>query len=172
MIKLGGVFTEQGKDCSHVVTPRVARTIKFLSAISVCDCIITPKWVEESGKKGAFLPEEDFFLRDPDAEELFGMNLVTSLSLARERKLMKGLSVYPTPGVQPPPDALGEIVRCAGGELISLAQTRSILSEGVETGEAGGGLVILSTPGDIGSGCCREFTTKNISKCWTSGNGT
>lgn len=174
MIRLGGVFTERAQECSHIVTPRVARTIKFLAGISVCDCVVTPKWVEESGRRGSFLPEEDYLLRDPDAEQLFGMNLVQSLVRARERKLMGGLGVYATPSVQPPPNALGEIVRCAGGELLSLAQVRSILSSGGGGGggaQGGGGVategvVVLSTPADIGNGCCTEFTMRNISK-WT-----
>ena len=144
------------------MTPRVARTIKFLSGISVCDCVVTPKWVEESGKRGTFLPEGDFFLRDPDAEQLFGMNLLSSLSRARETKLLEGLSVFATASVQPPFSALGEIVQCAGGELLTVAQVRTVLAEGGEG--RSDRVVVLSTPVDIEAGACREFTSKGMSK--------
>lgn len=163
-MKLGGVVTELAHECTHMVTPRIARTIKFLSGISVCNYVVNPKWVEESGKQGAFLPEQNFSLRDPDAEQLFGMELVTSLSRAKGRKLLDGVYVYATPSVQPPPSALREIVTCAGGELMTLARVRSVLEKKFKGDVTGGVVVILSTPNDIESGCCKEFTSQNISK--------
>ena len=123
--------------------------------------------MEESGKKGAFVSEEDYFLRDSDAEQLFGMDLVTSLSRAKEKKLLAGVGVYATAGVQPPPASLGEILGCAGGEVLSLEQARCILAGGTAQGTEVKSVLILSTPVDIGNGLCSEFTAKNISKwCW------
>lgn len=147
--------------CSHIVTPKVARTIKFLSGISVCKHMVTPKWVEESNKQGAFAPESNFVLQDPDAEQLFGMDLATSLAHAKSRKLLEGMCIYATPSVQPPQNALGDIVSCAGGRLLTLTEVRAMLAS---SRAAAGSLVVVSTLGDIANGCCKEFTSLNISK--------
>ena len=155
------MVTDNAQDCTHIVTPRVARTIKFLSGISVCRHVVVPRWVEESGNQAKFKDEAEFVLRDTDAEQLFGMELATSLTRARERKLLEGVCIYATPNVQPAQAALGEIVRCAGGKLVTLPQVRALL---VENGAMAAGVIILSTPEDIASGYCKEFTSRNISK--------
>lgn len=161
VVRLGGVVTDNAHDCTHIVTPRVARTIKFLSGISVCRHVAIPRWVEESGKQGKFQDEAEFVLRDADAEQLFGMELTTSLARARERKLLERVCIYATPNVQPSQVALRKIVSCAGGKLVTLPQVRALLVGGNVTAD---GVIILSTPEDIAGGHCKEFTRNNISK--------
>lgn len=160
-MELGGLATDSGHDCTHIVAPRVSRTVKFLSGISSCDHIVTPEWVEESGRRGAFVAEEDFFLRDSDAEQLFGMNLTTSLSFAKERKLLEGISIVSTPSVQPPADALREIVTCAGGSLLTLPEVKVVFPDASKLPKT---LIVLSTPEDIQQGSCKDFTDQNISE--------
>lgn len=155
------------KECTHVVTSRIARTIKFLSGISLCGYVVTPKWVEESGKAGIFRDEEEFLLRDPDAEQLFGMSLAVSLSRAKRKRLLEGVGIYATPTVEPPTASLNDIVGCAGGRLLNLAEVRSVLAGGGRSDLAPAGVIILSTGADIESDCCKEFIEKNISKWMT-----
>ena len=168
MLRLGGVITDRGRECSHLVTPRVTRTVKFLSGISVCTCVVTPRWVEECGKRRAFVSEEEFALRDTDMEKLFGMEVATSLSRAKEKKLLEGVSVYSTPTVQPSFSDMREIVECAGGELITEEEMKKRFLEGHEySGDddcivSGKRLVVLSTSVDIEAGCCNEFVDRNI----------
>ena len=158
-MKLGGKVTENGQDCTHIVTPRIARTVKFLCGISVCKYVVTPKWVEECGINGTFLPEKEFFLKDPAAERVFGMDIATSLSRASRKKLLEGICVHATPSVQPPYGSLGEIIECAGGKLLTLAQVRSKLAGKLGAKE----VIVLSTHEDIENGHCKEFTN-NIGK--------
>lgn len=82
-------MTESGSDCTHIVLPRVTRTIKFLCGMSVCRHIVTPAWVDSSVRAGSFVEEGAFQLEDPDAAEVFGMNVAASLSRARSRKLLQ-----------------------------------------------------------------------------------
>ena len=89
VIQLGGQVTERGSDCTHIVLPRVTRTVKFLCGISMCQYIVTPAWIESSASTGGFVREEDYRLEDKDAMELFGMTVATSLARARARKLLK-----------------------------------------------------------------------------------
>lgn len=67
----------------------MARTVKFLSGVSVCHWILTPEWIEQCEKEGRLVNEEGFTLRDPDAETLFMMDIPTSLSRAREAKFLE-----------------------------------------------------------------------------------
>lgn len=72
-----------------MVATRVTRTVKFLSGISVCDHIVTPEWVEQSGKGAGFVKEGAFALCDRKTEEMFGMDLASSLARAKGKKLLK-----------------------------------------------------------------------------------
>ena len=87
--RLGGVVTDKARECTHMVATRVTRTVKFLSGISVCDHIVTPEWVEQSGRGVGFVEEGAFALCDQNTEQMFGMNLTTSLARAKEKKLLK-----------------------------------------------------------------------------------
>ena len=88
VLRFGGRLTDIGRECTHIVSPRVTRTVKFLSGISVCRHIVSPAWVEECGRQGRFVDETDFVLQDRDAEEMFDMNVADSLSRARKKKLL------------------------------------------------------------------------------------
>jgi PAX-interacting protein 1 len=159
------VVTVNPKECTHIVTSRIARTIKFLSGISVCGYVVTPKWVEESGKAGIFRDEEEFLLQDTNAEQLLGMSLSTSLSCARRKKLLEGAVVYATPSVEPPRQSLNDIISCAGGKLLSLSEIRALLAGNGGSKPAPSNVIVLTTCADIENNCCKEFTEKNISKC-------
>ncbi|XP_029800035.1 mediator of DNA damage checkpoint protein 1 isoform X2 [Suricata suricatta] len=76
---------------------------------------IAPK----SRKAGCFLPPDEYVVTDPEQEKNFGFSLRDALSRARERRLLEGYEIYVTPGVQPPPPQMGEIISCCGGIVLS-----------------------------------------------------
>lgn len=88
ILRFGGKLTDIGRECTHIVSPRVTRTVKFLSGISMCHHIVTPEWVEECGRAGRLVDENKYVLRDQDAEEMFEMNVATSLARAKSKKLL------------------------------------------------------------------------------------
>ena len=88
ILRFGGRLTDSGRECTHIVSPRVTRTVKFLSGISICRHVVSPTWVEECGKQGRWVEETPFTLKDRDAEEMFDMNVADSLSRARKKKLL------------------------------------------------------------------------------------
>jgi len=160
--------TESGLECSHLVTPRITRTVKFLSAISMCRYVAIPEWVEECSRQRTFVPVGLFALQDSEMEKLFGIRLAESLQRARQKKLLEGLCMFQTPSVQPPFQSMREIVESAGGELVQLEEARTrFLTKGGESGGHGSGrrLVVLSAPADIEAGLCEEFVTNNIQVC-------
>jgi PAX-interacting protein 1 len=87
-VRFGGRLTDIGRECTHIVSPRVTRTVKFLSGISVCRHIVTPEWVEECGRAGRLVDEGGYVLRDRDAEEMFDMNIAVSLTRAKKKQLL------------------------------------------------------------------------------------
>ena len=48
-------MTENPQHCTHLVSQKLTRTIKFFHAINVCQHIITKEWLEESSLQGRFL---------------------------------------------------------------------------------------------------------------------
>ena len=125
------------------VCVKVARTVKFLSGISVCSYVLSPEWVEQCEREGQLVDEEGFTLQDSDAEETFSMDIGTTLSRAKRGKLLQvdsgqscdshtvscdshmivicclvqGHCVYATANVQPSHDSLREVIECAGGKV-------------------------------------------------------
>ena len=87
------MVTDRARECTHIVAPRITRTVKFLCGISVCKHIVTPEWLERSGRGVQFMEEAAFALCDRDAEEMFGMNLAASLARAKGKKLLEVGSV-------------------------------------------------------------------------------
>lgn len=45
--RLGGEMAESGHDCTHLITDRVRRTVKFLCAVARGIPIVTPEWLEK-----------------------------------------------------------------------------------------------------------------------------
>ena len=54
-MKLGGEVVTDVTVCTHLVAQRVARTIKFMAAMSVAKFILNPTWLQDSAKEGRFL---------------------------------------------------------------------------------------------------------------------
>ena len=145
------MVSDRPRECTHLVAPRVspapspsfsrdsplplqvARTVKFLSGVSVCRWVLSPEWIEQCEKEGQLVNEEGFTLGDPDAEAMFSMDIPTSLSRARATKFLQVISLSPSPSsahslsqgywlhatasVQPSPESLREIIECAGGTV-------------------------------------------------------
>ena len=135
---LGGHIATQVRDCTHLVAEKVARTEKFLSALSLGKHIVHKKWLSESaaagewqGRYGLLVNEFDFPcstfaassdeakypLIDEEMEGRFEFSLTESTARARRKKLLDGYTVYATPHVQPDGEIMARIVEAAGGNV-------------------------------------------------------
>ncbi|XP_036623319.1 mediator of DNA damage checkpoint protein 1 isoform X2 [Trichosurus vulpecula] len=119
VLALGGSLATSVAEASHLVTDRVRRTVKFLCALGRGIPILSLEWLHQSRKAGRFLPSDDFLVNDPEQEKNFGFSLREALSRAQDRGLLEGYEIYVTPGVQPPPPQMGEIITCCGGTALS-----------------------------------------------------
>ena len=61
--------------------------------------------------------ENDFTLRDPEAEEDFKFSLEKSIRLAKSKKVLDGIQVCATPKVLPEPEIFKRVIDDAGGKV-------------------------------------------------------
>ncbi|XP_062953110.1 mediator of DNA damage checkpoint protein 1 isoform X1 [Cynocephalus volans] len=118
VLALGGSLAGSVAEASHLVTDRIRRTVKFLCALGRGIPILSLDWLHQSRKVGCFLPPDEYVVTDPEQEKNFGFSLRDALSRARERRLLEGYEIHVTPGVQPPPPQMGEIISCCGGTVL------------------------------------------------------
>lgn len=119
MLALGGSLASSVAEASYLVTDRIRRTVKFLCALGRGIPILSLEWLHQSRRAGRFLPPDDYVVTDPEQEKNFGFSLRDALSRARERRLLEGYEIHVTPGVQPPPAQMGEIISCCGGTVLA-----------------------------------------------------
>ncbi|KAM5287194.1 mediator of DNA damage checkpoint protein 1 isoform 21-T42 [Hipposideros larvatus] len=118
VLALGGSLASSVAEASYLVTDRIRRTVKFLCALGRGIPILSLDWLHQSRRAGRFLPPDDYVVTDPEQEKNFGFSLRDALSRARERRLLEGYEIHVTPGVQPPPAQMEEIISCCGGTVL------------------------------------------------------
>ncbi|XP_038027721.2 mediator of DNA damage checkpoint protein 1 isoform X1 [Anas platyrhynchos] len=136
---LGGSMATSVFDCTHLVTDRVRRTVKFLCAVARGIPIVTPKWLHESARSGRVLAPGSFLVRDSQQERHFGFSLSQALSRARRHPLLQGYEVHVTPSVRPEPEQMRDIVTCSGGTFLptmpcTYGPQRLVISCGEDSG--------------------------------------
>ncbi|XP_056366783.1 mediator of DNA damage checkpoint protein 1 [Oenanthe melanoleuca] len=115
---LGGTEASSVRDCSHLVTDGIRRTLKFLCALGRGVAIVTPEWLLQSSHGGRPLSPDPFLPRDPPVERHFRFRLRAALARARSQPLLQGYQVHVTPSVQPCPQDMRDIVTCCGGTFL------------------------------------------------------
>ncbi|XP_051944079.1 PAX-interacting protein 1 [Hippocampus zosterae] len=156
---LGGEVAEGGLKVTHLVASKVKRTVKFLAAMSVAKHIVTPEWLEESWRTQKFVDEQNFILRDAEAEVLFGFSLEESLKKAHNAPLFKGKYFYLTPGMCPSLSTMKAIVESAGGKLLAKQPSYRKIMEHKHNKNLPE-IVLISCDNDLH--LCREYFLKNI----------
>ncbi|KAL2923431.1 Mediator of DNA damage checkpoint protein 1 [Bienertia sinuspersici] len=116
---LGGAVTGDGSLCTHVLTGKVRKTLKFCTALCSGAWILSPNWLKESSRNGKFVDELPFLLKDEDYLMKSRVDLKEAVLRARRnpRSLLKGYSICLTTHVQPPINVLSAIVKSAGGDV-------------------------------------------------------
>ncbi|KAJ8033065.1 Mediator of DNA damage checkpoint protein 1 [Holothuria leucospilota] len=116
---LGGELVDSVFHCTHLVTDKVRRTVKFLCCLSRGALIVTPDWLEQSKIQQRFIDAKDFMLCDKDAERQHKFSLSKSIEIANKGALLSGWKVHTTPNVKPEPSQMKDIIKSAGGEILS-----------------------------------------------------
>ncbi|XP_040261760.1 mediator of DNA damage checkpoint protein 1 isoform X7 [Bufo bufo] len=116
---LGAEIAESVFDCTHLVTDRVRRTVKFLCALARGIPIVTLDWIDKCKKSGCFLSPTGFLVNDKEQEKNFSFTLSESLQKAKRRPLLEGYEIHVTANVKPEPDHMKDIIRCSGATFLS-----------------------------------------------------
>lgn len=156
---LGGEVAESTKKCTHLIASKVTRTVKFLTAISVVKHIVTPDWLEECFKRQMFIDEQNYILRDAEAEVLFSFSLEESLKRAHVSPLFKTKYFYITPGICPSLATMKAIVECAGGKVLAKQPSFRKLMEHKQN-KSLSEIILISCENDLH--LCREYFARGI----------
>uniref|UniRef100_A0A8C2ULX1 PAX-interacting protein 1 n=2 Tax=Chinchilla lanigera TaxID=34839 RepID=A0A8C2ULX1_CHILA len=156
---LGGEVAESAQKCTHLIASKVTRTVKFLTAISVVQHIVTPEWLEECFKCQEFVDEQNYILRDAEAEVLFSFSLEESLKRAHLSPLFKAKYFYITPGICPSLSTMKAIVECAGGKVLSKQPSFRKLAEHKQN-KSLSEIIVISCENDLH--LCREYFARGI----------
>ncbi|XP_038057309.1 mediator of DNA damage checkpoint protein 1-like isoform X2 [Patiria miniata] len=117
---LGGELVESVFDCTHLVTDKVRRTVKFLCCLSRGALIIAPKWLDQCQLHKTFVDPSPYLLQDKAAEKQYSFSHVTSHQRALQGGALGALSVFVTANVKPEPAQMKEIIQSAGGKCLSI----------------------------------------------------
>ncbi|CAI9621552.1 unnamed protein product [Staurois parvus] len=115
---LGGDIADSVFDCTHLVTDRVRRTVKFLCALARGIPIVTLDWIDKCKKSGCFLSHTKFLIKDKEQEKNFNFVLSQSLQKAKKSPLFEGYEIHVTPSVKPDPELMKDIICCSGATFL------------------------------------------------------
>ena len=127
---LGGEMVESVFNCTHLVTDKVRRTVKFLCCLSRGCTIINTSWLDRCREEGCFIPAEAFIVKDKSSERTHKFVLKESIEKARSAPLLQGWEVFVTEGVRPCPDEMRDIIVSAGGKVRLLKLISSVCRHG------------------------------------------
>ncbi|XP_040179407.1 mediator of DNA damage checkpoint protein 1 isoform X2 [Rana temporaria] len=115
---LGGDIADSVFDCTHLITDRVRRTVKFLCALARGIPIVTLDWIDKCKKSGCFLSHTKYLVKDKEQEKNFNFVLSQSLQKAKRSPLFEGYDIHITPSVKPDPESMKDIVCCSGANFL------------------------------------------------------
>ncbi|KAI8870704.1 hypothetical protein GQ42DRAFT_12801 [Ramicandelaber brevisporus] len=147
-------ITSDAKTCTHLVTTAIARTEKFLCAMSTAHFFVTPEWLTQSAAAGYWLDERQFPVVDPKTEQKYGFKLQTVLRMRDDKsnnkrsldgygdggdingnddkigwRLYDGWTVIITPKTEPKASSLKPCIECAGGIVTTHISTKAGLQK-------------------------------------------
>jgi len=146
LTKLGVKMTSKPAECTHLIAPHVVRTEKFLCALAVSSFILSEKWAVDSAAAKDLLPEEVYFLQDPENEKKYNFKLMDAIHRAQQNRAGGGVfaskTFYVTPKVSIDMKLLKNIVAAGGGQVSTQLPTARILG-------ANENRHVISCPADV-----------------------
>ncbi|KAJ8305619.1 hypothetical protein KUTeg_016164 [Tegillarca granosa] len=110
---LGGELVSSVYDCTHLVTDKVRRTVKFLCCLSRGIPIVMPTWLENCNQNYA-----PYLVHDASSEKQYNFSLRKSIEKASEASVLDGYKIHVTKSVKPDPPQMEDIIKCSGGEYL------------------------------------------------------
>ncbi|KAL9604469.1 MAG: hypothetical protein Q9219_000434 [cf. Caloplaca sp. 3 TL-2023] len=117
---LGILVTQEPTHCTHLASPNILRTKKFVCALAHAPMVISTDFVDDCLAKDDRLEPGDYLLNDPAGEERLGFELDAALSRARNHRgrLLRGTTIFCTEPVKGGFDTYKAIIDANGGKCL------------------------------------------------------
>lgn len=117
---LGGKMAVSVYECTHLVTDKMRRTVKFLCCLARGCHIVNFKWVDKCRTQQQFVDASAFVVKDRAFEKQHGFTLTQSRdkALSNPGGILAGYKFVLSPRVKPDHDQLGDIIKCTGGSVV------------------------------------------------------
>ncbi|KAL8666578.1 MAG: hypothetical protein Q9202_001376 [Teloschistes flavicans] len=114
---IGILVTQDPTHCTHLASPSILRTKKFVLALARGPMVISTEYVDDCLAKNERLQPEDYLLNDAAGEQKQGFKLSDAVSRAKGNRgqLFKDLSIYCTENLKGGFDTYKAIVEANGG---------------------------------------------------------
>ena len=163
--EMGILIVQDVATCTHLASPRILRTQKFICALAHAPTIISTDFVNDCLSQNKRIEPESYLLQDTEGEKRMGSRLSDSLARAKSNKgqLLRGYLIYCTENIHGGFETYKSIVEVNGGKCLmyraragSTATLRAGLDEESDGSEAG-------TPGYV---YLISDTTPEEAKLW------
>lgn len=150
--------------CTHLASPRLVRTEKFICAVAHAPIVLSTKFVDDCLQANQRLEPKQYLLEDSEGEERIGYKLSEMLERAKTNKgrMLQGFSIYCTEAIHGGFETYRKIVEVNGGKCMLYrgragtgAAARAHREESEEDAEVDGTSVYLMSG-----------TTKEEAKLW------
>ncbi len=144
--EMGILIVHDVVSCTHLASPQILRTQKFISALAHAPIILSTDFVNDCLSQNQRLDPQKYLLQDTEGEKRMGYKLSDSLARAKSNKgqLLRGYSIYCTENIQGSFETYKSIVEINGGKCLmyraragSTATLRAGLDEETDGSEAG-----------------------------------
>ncbi|KAK9473948.1 uncharacterized protein V1510DRAFT_391265 [Dipodascopsis tothii] len=128
LLSRGIEITENSLDATHVASPKISRTEKFLCALPRGPVVISSDFITDSLKADRPLDPLGYILKDTEGEHKNGCDLLASLERARQsggQGPFAGLNLNMTPGIRGGTDTIRRIVQANGGQCTAIKAARA-----------------------------------------------
>lgn len=106
--------------CTHLASPHILRTQKFICALAHAPIILSTDFVNDCLLQNKRLEPENYLLQDADGEKRMGFKLGDSLARAKSNdgQLLRGYSIYCTETIVGGFETYKSIVEVNGGKCL------------------------------------------------------
>ena len=117
---MGILIVHEPASCTHLASPRLLRTQKFICALARAPVIISTDFVDDCLSENKLLDPDNYLLDDKDGEQRLGYKLSESIDRAKENKgrMLRGYSIYCTEAVHGGFDTFKSIIEANGGKCL------------------------------------------------------
>ena len=117
---MGILITQEPAGCTHLASPHIIRTQKFICALAHAPVVLSTDFVDQCVAENKHLPPENFELKDVEGEKRLGFKLSESTARAKENKghLLQSCTIYCTESVKGGFETYKAIIEANGGQCL------------------------------------------------------